>query len=1004
MLNICKASAGSGKTHKLTGDYLKILFSGDYYKYKSILAVTFTNKATAEMKERILKELYRLSKPGMKSAFLSDLCALDRFAYIADAVQRENKVREVASIMLSAILNDYSRFNISTIDKFFQKVLRAFAAESGHFYSYNVNLDDKGVLTAAVDELMNHLDQDEQLLDWLIHISLLFIEEGKAWNSEPSLLKLGEELFEESFKMAVLDKGEGFLTRESIQQSEAVVKEIIQKGQEKAKRTGSEAIAIMQRFGLEAADFKGGDSKSQLKYFHILSEGILKPLTPTFRNLAKDEKNWYAAKSPKISEIKAAREAGLQDLVNDLCEGDWLTEYFTAVEIYQNLTVMGILSDLQNEIRKYCHKNNIVMLSETTKFLSEIIDGSDTPFIYEKVGVRTDNYLLDEFQDTSRMQWDNFMPLVKDSVDSGCNSLIVGDVKQSIYRWRGSDWRLLNSGISADFPHSQTETLKYNWRSSEEVVRFNNGFFTFLSGNMPENELIPPIYKDVAQELPKKDATCDGHVRVEFFEGDDSVFDTDGYNARILETVQTLLSNGYRPCDIAFIVRTNAEGSALSKLLISKGYSIVTEDSLRISASPEVGKIVDILRGGSFKAASEDISIYNQCESVLRELFPEGCTASAAINAFLDCVNEFVSSTGNSLRAFLEWWDSEGVKRNISAPEGEQSIRIITIHKSKGLEFPAVILPFFEGSFSMKNNDGYLWCKAPSKGYFGDLPYFPIAIHSALTDTYFADEYNAEVAYNEVDTVNVAYVAMTRAEKELIILTCYKKPNKKSGTDKSVGSVAKLLYAFLEDRLADNVYESGSWTVQETKPGVSSEESADSPEIKMSEVVSVPIGDRLKLALRGEEFLSADSARRRGIVLHDILSGVEVTSNLEAAVLSAVDTGTISPAEKAAVEKMLEEMIASVADRHWFDGTYRLLNETPIITPEGENYIPDRLMFSGDEVIVVDYKFGHKHTSTYISQVRGYMSLLSQMGYSSVKGYLWYQEGIEEVKFIDDFL
>ncbi len=990
MLKICKASAGSGKTHKLTGEYLKMLFSGEYYKYKSILAVTFTNKATAEMKERILKELYKLSKDGDVSAFMGDICGLERFAYLPMGEQREKKVRDAAKILLSAILNDYSRFNISTIDKFFQKILRAFASESGHFYSYNVNIDDFGVLTAAVDELMNRLDEDEQLLDWLIGISLRFIEEEKGWNSIPALLLLGSELFKEPFKMVTLEHNEDFLNREYIKESEAAVINIIKTAEEKAIRIGNESASIMKRFGLEVEDFKGG-SRSPLKLFRKFEEGKITIPTATFCKLIESEKEWFAGKSPKASEILSAREAGLLDLVREICEDNWITEYFTAVEILRNLTVMGILSDLLCEIRRYCHKNNIVLLSDTTKFLSDIIDGSDTPFIYEKVGIRTDNYLLDEFQDTSGMQWGNFMPLVKDSIDAGNDSLVVGDVKQSIYRWRGSDWRLLNARISEQFPGSKIETLVYNWRSTKQVVDFNNEFFTFLANNIPDNSLLADIYKDVCQFLPQKDEICPGHVRVEFFEGGKEVFAMKEYHTRLLSAVEELLSRGYRPCDIAFIVRTNLEGRELSALLISEGYSIVTEDSLRISSSPEVCRIVDVLRSGEYEAASEYISIYNQCESVVRELFPEGCVSTAAVNAFMDSVNEYVASFGNSMRSFLEWWDTTGVEKNIIAPEGEQSIRIITTHKAKGLEFPAVILPFFEGSFSINyGTRGFLWCKSPSE-HFGNLPYYPIEFRSSLQNTLFAEDFRTELTYNEVDTINVAYVAMTRAEKELIVLPHVKKDAK--GAVKP-NSVAHLLYTFLEDRLDNGVYESGEWTIYEEKPEMPAEASS---EIVMSQVPSVPIGDRLKLALKGEEFMSADSARRRGIVLHDILSKVDVADDLHDAVTSAVDVGLISLSESESVEVLLHDMIVSVAERHWFDGTYRLLNETPIITPDGENYIPDRIMFSSEEVIIVDYKFGHRHTSSYVLQVCNYMSLLSQMGYPSVRGYLWYQDEIIEV-------
>ncbi len=985
MLNICKASAGSGKTHKLTGEYLKMLFRGEYYKYKSILAVTFTNKATTEMKERILKELNKLARPQSDSPFLKDICALERFAYLQDARQREEKVRETARAVLSSILNDYSRFNISTIDRFFQKVLRAFASETGHFYSYNVNIDDGAMLDVAVDELMNTLDEDPKLLEWLIKLSLKFVENGKNWNSVPELVHLGRELFKEPFKLAVLDYGADFLSRDGVSVSEEAVNSIMQQAKTKARELGDRAEEIMRRFDVDYEDFKGS-SRAPQKFFKKLQKGVIELPTATFRKLASGEiKEWVKAKDPKYSAIEAAYEAGLREIVEQVCDDGWIVDYLTAAEISANITTMGILSDLQEEIRKYCHKNNVVMLSDTTKFLSEIIDGSDTPFVYEKVGVRTENYLLDEFQDTSRMQWDNFLPLVRESVDSGFDSLVVGDVKQSIYRWRGSDWKLLNSGISTDFPDSVPETLEYNWRSSAEVVAFNNGLFSYIAENMPDNELVGSIYKDSQQKLPENGKAPAGHVRVEFFEGDKSVYTSEEYTGRIIASVETLISNGYRPCDIAFIVRTNAQGTQISDLLLSRGYSVMTEEALLISSSAEVRRLVEVLRSAAFSSSNLEISIYHQAESALREIYPDGVSDAAAVNAFLDCINEFTSSNGNSMRSFLQWWDSQGVKKNVSVPQGTGSISVITIHKSKGLEFPAVILPFFDGSLSLGSSDGYLWCKSPSEK-FGVLPYYPIGIRSALENTLFAEEYRREVAYNQVDTVNVSYVALTRAVQELIVLPCFK--------PSSAGSVAQMLHSFVEDQIVDGVYESGQWTqyVPEHKASAQCSAAVDG-------VPSVAIGDRLGLALRGEEFLSADSARRRGIVLHDILSDVRVAQDLEGAVASAVDCGIISRSEQPAVLSLLGERLASVEDRHWFDGTYALANETPILTPEGENYRPDRVMTtSASEAVVVDYKFGQKHSADHVAQVRNYMSLLRQMGYAKVSGYLWYQDEIQEVE------
>ncbi len=987
MLNICKASAGSGKTHKLTGEYLKMLFSGEYFKYKSILAVTFTNKATTEMKERILKELNKLAHEGSNSAFMKDICALEKFEKLP-ALQREPKVRETARVILSTILNDYSRFNISTIDKFFQKVLRAFASETGHFYSYNVNIDDSAILDVAIDELMNTLDDDPKLLEWLIRMSLKSVEEGKNWNSAFSLESLGSELFKEPFKLAVLQVGAEFLSRENIKASEDAVNQIMQDAKTKARELGERAEAIMSGYDIQYEDFKGVSRAPQV-FFKKLKNGIVQMPTSSFRKLADgDISAWVTAKSPKAGAIEAAYAAGLRDIVDQVCEDSWIVDYLTAVEISRNITTMGILSDLQAAIRKYCHKNNIVMLSETTKFLSEIIDGSDTPFVYEKVGVRTENYLLDEFQDTSRMQWDNFLPLVRESEDSGSESLIVGDVKQSIYRWRGSDWKLLNSDIVSDFPRAVQESLEYNWRSSAEVVDFNNGLFRYIAENMPDNELVGQIYAGTEQKLPEGRAAVSGHVRVEFFEKENyneymQIYSSEEYNCRILENVNTLILNGYRPCDIAFIVRTNNQGTQISDLLLANGYNVVTDDALLISASGEVRRLVEVLRSSDFAMSSLEISIYHQAESALRELYPEGVTDPAAVNAFLDCVNEYTASEGNSMRGFLQWWDNQGVEKHISVPQGADSINVITVHKSKGLEFPAVILPYFEGSLGM-GGDGYLWCKSPSDKY-GVLPYYPINIREALENTLFADEYCREVAYSQVDTVNVSYVALTRAERELIVLSRLRTSKR--------GSVIELLHSFVKDQVVDGVYESGQWTayIPEEKEEMKGGDA-------MGSVPSVAIGDRLKLSLRGEEFLSADSARRRGIVLHDILSNVNIASDLDEAITSAVDSGVISKSEQTAVEKLLRERLSSVEDRHWFDGTFRLINETPILTPEGENYRPDRIMISATgEAIVVDYKFGQKHSSEYVWQVKNYMSLLSRMGYAKVSGFIWYQDDIQKV-------
>lgn len=992
VLEICRASAGSGKTHKLTGEYLKMLFSGGADRYRSIMAVTFTNKATGEMKHRILEELYRIASGG-NTHFMKELAAMEPFRERGSGA--EDAVRRHARILLSAILNDYSFFNISTIDRFFQQILRSFAMETGHFSSYSVELNDANVLTAVVDDMMNTVDENKELLDWLIELSVEAVENGRDWNSVPQLMNLGSELFREPFKLAVRRAGGEVLGRERIAACAVAMKKIVADFRSRSREIGREALGILDRYGLAPEDFKRG-SASFMFYFVKLAEGKTEPPSGTFIAMSQSgPEEWYTKSrtgSEKAAAISNAYNDGLLGLVREAAAGDRLKVYFTAVEILRNISVAGILSDIEDGVRGYCRRNNLVLLSDTPKFLSDIIDGSDTPFIYEKVGGRINNYLLDEFQDTSRMQWDNFGPLLKDGVDSGYPSLIVGDVKQSIYRWRGSDWNLLDSGVAEDFDSRRikTGTLGYNWRSSEEIVSFNNSFFS-KAGTLAGDALIDRLYSDAVQKLPEGSGRPSGHVKVTFVEdtGNDSL--QEKCLERAGEDIERLLDAGYRPGDIAFLVRTKAEGAEVSEFLISKGYRIVTDDSLRISSSPSVRAVVDALRNPA--GVCREKSLYNICEELIRNEAGAAEGGTAFLTAFLDCVLEYIESEGSDAAGFVRWWDTEGSGKSISAPDGDDAFRVITIHKSKGLEFKAVIIPFLNIPFSPQGNfTKYIWCGS-SVPPFDMLPVYPLEFRSSLERTVFAEDYRKEKECLAVDAVNVAYVAFTRAVRELLVYARFK-PDRKSGAGMAAASsVSGMLYNFLKDGLDGNVYESGAWT----RPEADSGDRIAVSDINIDDFPSVPAGDRLRLSLSAGEYSEGEQMRMRGIALHGILSETVVEGDLEGAVQAAVTRGTISVNEKEGTMYVLRSMISSVRERHWFDGTYTLMTEVPILTPSGDTYRPDRVMISGSRAVVVDYKFGKKKEKEHGRQVRGYMSLLESMGYADVSGYLWYEDSVETV-------
>ena len=998
MLEIWTASAGAGKTYKLTGDYLKILLSGGTDRYKSILAVTFTNKATGEMKQRILKELNTLASGG-KSGYMKDLMRLERFSKEPEPL-REQKVRDHAAALLSAILNDYSLFNVSTIDRFFQQIMRAFAVETGHFSSYNVELNDNSILALAVDTLLDSIDDNEELLQWLIGLSVEAVENGRDWDSVPQLLRLGSELFKEPFKIAVRGAGLDLPGRSEIDECGKIMRGIVKDFLQSSREIGEKALGIIKDCGLSLSDFKGGQ-RSFIKYFDKLKNAeTSEPDAPpaSFIKMADElPENWCSASGKsRAADVARAYHSGLAELIRAASDPDRLAEYFTAKEILRNLSVMGILSDIREEVRGYCHRNNIVLLSDTPMFLSDIIDGSDTPFIYEKVGGRLDNYLLDEFQDTSRMQWQNFKPLIANSVDEGHFCMAVGDVKQSIYRWRGSDWRLLDSGINADFDKDKLvrETLPCNWRSADVVREFNNSFFASI-GSISGDSLVDRIYSGSAQQAPAAGSGSlpPGHVRVVFAEK--GMMGSEGYMQQILDSVRKLLDNGYKEGDIAFLVRTKAEGEAVSEFLISSGFSVMTDDSLKISSSAVVRHAVDRLReiSGSAAPLSEDMlrekSLYNICEEIIRTGGDSaGKDGVAFTTAFLDCVLEYIGTAGSDIAGFIEWWDTEGSSRPVSASESRTSFRVITIHKSKGLEFKAVVVPYFRMRLSpLGNFTKYIWCSC-SKEPFDKLPVYPLEYRSSLQQTYFKDKYLEEKQLTAVDSFNISYVAFTRAVQELLIFA-------EQPSSSGLSSVSDALYIHLKDSLEGNVYEQGDWTSPVYK-----EKAEEAGSIVLEELPSIPIGDRLRLSLPSEEYFpeGEGSARVRGIVMHDILSRVEVAEDLDLAVSAAVDSGMISSNERVQVADALAAMIASVKDRHWFDGTYSLMTEVPIIVPGGDSYRPDRIMFSESEAIVVDYKFGKVRESRYRRQVLGYMGLLRDMGCSSVRGYLWYdKEGVEEI-------
>ncbi len=1017
MLDIVKASAGSGKTHELTGQYISMLFKESpypYTNYKSILAVTFTNKATAQMKERILKELYKLSENPQESDYYEKLLQTPLVRKKSEN-RRTEFIKEHSANLLISILNDYTYFNVSTIDKFFQKVMRSFARELGQYVSYNVELSHDEILKVAIDLVYNSVGQNKKLLDKLTYISLEKIEEGKDWNVAELISDLANELFKERFKILKNSAGGEWPEEKDIEEVDLINKNIIRKYRKRKKEIGEKGLAIMSKWGLKPSDYINS-SRSPFNIFQKLAEGKLPGLTATFKKLVGVE-SWYSRTSPLKEKIIASANDGLMDLVMELIEDKDAPRYMLAVGLKQSMNVLSVLRDIEEKVQEYCREQNMVVLSETTQFLSQIIEGNDTPFIYERMGGCIDNYLLDEFQDTSVMQWRNFFPLVKEGVDNGYNSLVVGDVKQSIYRWRGSDMSLLNTKISEDFAGSnvRNRSLEYNWRSSENVINFNNLVFGYVHKLLSNDKTLSDdslgqIYKDYFQKIDSSRTPSPGHVYVKFFDKDNTearkMRNFECVHAEFLDRVADLLEGGYSQGDIAVLVRDNKEGLIVSKLLIEAGYEIVTDDALSVAGSQAVQRAIAYLRNINDPSDSiatfltgryepfeiKERTLYNIFEEIFASMGELATRQLPYVTTFLDKVIDYTAKNGSDIDGFLKWWDIHSDKINICASDGKDAIKVMTIHKSKGLEFKAVILPFMDGDF--KNIKGYKWI-IPDIEPYNNLPFIPVNLKPDLANTPLAEIYNSEAEIFKIDVCNLCYVAFTRAIEQLVVIA-YNKEN----------HFGKVLYDALAENkmLEEDTFEVGSWEKPENKiEGEKKPQHDGLMEEDLPQFVSIPVGDRLKIAFKGGEFFNSpkeNSSRIKGIVLHDIMSGVITLEDVKSVVAKAVEEGKIEFSEKDAVCSFITKKVESVSELHWFDSTYKVLSEVSIILPDGINYRPDRIMFGENEVIIIDYKFSDNRENKYRRQVQNYIGLLKKMGYVNVRGYLWYNDGIEEVEYL----
>ena len=783
MIRIMKASAGSGKTFNLAKTYIRLLLTDEErYSYRHILAVTFTNKATDEMKSRILKELHLLARSPKDSPYYEELVPM---------FDSEDGLRRRAETVLCDILHDYGAFAVSTIDRFFQQTLKAFSREIGQFATYQVELDRESLVSESVDRVLDSLsDDNKDLLEWLTQSVMDDLEKGKRYNLENNLKTVAMTLKSDEHRAAVEEYGideEKEYSKENLSRMKKALSGVMTSFVKEVREAAKAFVSAAREEGLANEDFSRKCFNSV--YVCAASDPKDEPTYPSatiFRN-SEDFSKWF--RKADLNRF-APVEGRLMPLIQRYC--GIFTEkykvYATASKISQILNELGIAGDLDREFRALMKEKNVLSLDDSNVILRNIIDGTDAPFIYEKLGVRFEHFLLDEFQDTSRIQWDNFRPLIENSVAQGKENLLVGDVKQSIYRWRGSDWRMMAREVQGEFSQCGVETLDSNYRSLRNIVEFNNGFFEYASSVLDgmsgeESDFkVHDIYSDARQLVKSKDVSG-GSVEVVFCDKEDEM-------QEILDAVNKVHEAGARFGEITVLVRSNRHGSEVAMFLMDNGISVISDDSLHLKSSAVARQVVSLLSSvgneddtiGSFLAGELDInvaelsclSLSDLCEQLLRilkerdpELFE---SETQYVQALMDFVQDYVSVNGNVIDGFLKAWQEADPK--ISSPSDPESVRVMTIHKSKGLEFQHVIFPFAEeiGLFRSEKH----WTRPSVEGTelegIADGVYNVSLRKPSNEDSLFREGSLKEMQFQLVDNINTFYVALTRPVKGLTII------------------------------------------------------------------------------------------------------------------------------------------------------------------------------------------------------------------------------------------
>ena len=1065
-LVVYKASAGSGKTFTLATEYIKLLVQNPQNN-RTILAVTLTNKATEEMKMRIISQLYGISRQ-----------LPDSDNYLKNIVSKtgltEAQVCERAGKALHLLLHNYNYFRVETIDTFFQSVLRNLARELDLTANLRIGLNDIQVEEQAVDQLIDNLTHTDMMLQWILKYIMESIGDNQSWNIIGKVKQFGRTIFRDYYKEQSDTLQSKMHDEHFFEAYTKQMRAIRQDAQDRMKTIGTEFFETLAAEGFTIDDLANGRS-GVAGFFLKLQAGTFDESIVGKRvaDCADDISKWCTKTHPRREAIMMTADSVLQPMLRRAIEErprQWRL-YKSADLTIRHLNQLRLLGSIEQKVRQLNEESNRFLLSDTQQLLHSLIQDSDSPFIFEKIGTRLEHVMIDEFQDTSTVQWQNFKVLLEECMSHvDTENLIVGDVKQSIYRWRSGDWRLLNA-IDREFPNSQQQleirNLTTNYRSSRGVITFNNAFFAEAARqeyeaqreDYPDGaEQLRHAYADVEQQVPDS-RPSGGMVSI-------SLLTRDDYQQQVLvelvDTVQMLMSKGVSPLQTAILVRSNRTIPAIADYfaLHLPEVRIISDEAFRLDSSTACTLMVQALHllthPDDMLAQATMVKLYHRAvlheevtddqlfrrDTPLGTLLPDDFSnhteellqmslyelverlftifrletltdESGYVCAFFDQLTQFCQDNTTDIDSFIREWDEAIGAKTIQSTEAN-GIRILTIHKSKGLEFDNVIIPYADWRLEMPD---VLWCQ-PSEEPFSALPLAPIDYNGKqMRGTIYEHDYLDEHLQNTVDNLNLLYVAFTRASHNLFVIGRRGAKNTRAQLIETVLPELQLEGIQLDG--ADN--EETALRFQYGTLSVTSPTSHHSPlaskNVFLQPVHPVHVGiktltsptefrqsNRSRDFVEGEDETAELSYIKMGSVLHEVFSRIRTTADISQALSQLQSEGILYDDElsREKITQLLRKRLESERIVSWFSPRWQLFNECSILRLDADGNLverrPDRVMTDGHETHVVDFKFGRPHPE-YITQVQEYMQLLSTMGMPLVHGWLWYvySNKIEEV-------